>query len=136
MGNCGQKNVRKHIEIKDSDEHVTLNMNKILKISEKFDNLDKMETTSSESKVKMEVSGKWLITALDLKTKARSTKYKKARYAIWNVSMKELSNKIKEFEKKFKVPHLKKTPKHEPTLSYFHLVECLRKCMMRSGENN
>ena len=47
--NCGQHNVRKHREIKDSDEGVTLNMNDILKISEKFDNLDKMETTSSES---------------------------------------------------------------------------------------
>ena len=99
MRNCGQRNVRKHEEIKDSDERVTLNMNDILKISEKFDDLDKMETTSSESKVKMEVSGKWLVTALDLKTKARSTKYKKERYAIWNVSTKELSNKIKEFEK-------------------------------------
>ena len=31
---------------------------------------------------------------------------------------------------------MKKTPKHEPNLSYFHLVECLRMCMMRSGENN
>ena len=31
---------------------------------------------------------------------------------------------------------MKRTPKHEPTLSYFHLVECLRKCMMRFGENN
>ena len=31
---------------------------------------------------------------------------------------------------------MKKTPKHEPTLSYFHLVECLRNCIMRSGENN
>ena len=50
--------------------------------------------------------------------------------------MKDLSNKIKEFEKFVKVPHLKRTPKHEPTLSYFHLVECLGKCMMRSGENN
>ena len=30
----------------------------------------------------------------------------------------------------------KKEPKHEPALSYFHLVECLRKCMMRSGEHN
>ena len=85
-------------------------MNKILKISEEFDNLDKMETTSSESKVKMEGSGKWLVTTLALNTKARSTKYKKARYAIWNVSMKDLSNKIKEFEKFVKVPHLKKTP--------------------------
>ena len=50
--------------------------------------------------------------------------------------MKELSNKIKEFENFVKVPHLKRTPKHEPTLNYFHLVECLQKCTMRSGENN
>ena len=35
-----------------------------------------------------------------------------------------------------KVPHLKRIPKHEPTLSFFHLVQCLRKCIMRSGENN
>ena len=40
MRNCGQSNVRKHREIKDSDEHVTLNMNKILKISEEFDSED------------------------------------------------------------------------------------------------
>ena len=35
-----------------------------------------------------------------------------------------------------KVPYLKRIPKHEPTLSYFHLVVCLRECMMRCGENN
>ena len=58
MRNCGQRNVRKHKEIKDSDERLTLNMNEILNISEKFGNLDKMETTSSESKVKMEGSGR------------------------------------------------------------------------------
>ena len=63
-------------------------------------------------------------------------KYKKARYAIGDVSMKDLSNKIKEFEKFVKVPYLKRTPKHETTSSYFHLVECLGKCMMRCGENN
>ena len=45
MINCDQRIDRKHGEIKDSDERVTLNMNEILKISEKFDNLDKMETT-------------------------------------------------------------------------------------------
>ena len=84
----------------------------------------------------MEESGKWLVTALALKTKVRSTKYKKSRYAIVNVSMKDLSKNTKEFEKFVKVPHLKKTPKHDPTLSYFHLVQCLRNCMMRSGENN
>ena len=99
MRNCGHHNVRKNEDIKNSDEHVTLNMNGILKISEKFDDLDNMETTSSESKIEMEGSGKWLVIALDLKTKARSKKYKKARYAIDNVSMKDLSNKIKEFEK-------------------------------------
>ena len=102
MINCGKRNFRKHREIKDSDERVTLkaykNMYEIFKFSEKFDNLDRMETTSSESKVKMEGSGMWLVTTLALKTKARSTKYKKAMYAIGNVSMKDLSNKIKEFE--------------------------------------
>ena len=58
-----------------------------------------------------------------------------ARYDIGNVSMKDLVNKIIEFENFIKVPHFKKEPKHEPTLSYLHLVECLRKCMMRSGEH-
>ena len=77
MRNCGQPNVRKHNKIKDSDERVTLNMYETLKISEEFDNLDKMETTSSESKVKMEGSVKWLVTALALKTKARSKKIKR-----------------------------------------------------------
>ena len=113
-----------------------MNMYEILKISEKFDDLDKMETTSSDSKVKMEGSGKLGVTALALKTKARSKKYKKVRYAIVNVSLKDLSKKIKEFGKCFKVPHLKRTPKHEPTSSYFRLVECLVRCMMRCGEKN
>ena len=72
MRNCGQKNVRKHKDIKDSDERVTLNMYEILNISEKFEDLEKMETTSSESKVELEGSGKGLVTALALKTKASS----------------------------------------------------------------
>ena len=82
MKNCGQQNVRKHKEIKGGDKCVTLNIYEILNISEKFDNLNKMETTSSESKVELERSGKGLLTALALKTKARSKKYKKAMYAI------------------------------------------------------
>ena len=78
MRNCGKRNFRKHREIKESDKRVTYeNMYEILKFSENFDNLEKMETTSPESKIKMEVSGKWLVTALALKTKARSTKYKR-----------------------------------------------------------
>ena len=75
MRKCGQRNVRKHKEIKGSNKCVTLNMYEILNISEKFDDLEKMETTSSESKVKMEGSGKGLVTALAFKTKARSKKY-------------------------------------------------------------
>ena len=46
MKNDGRRKVRKHKEIKGSDKCVTLN------ISEKFDSLNKMETTSSESKEK------------------------------------------------------------------------------------
>ena len=47
MKNCGQRNVRKDIEIKGSDKCVTLNIYEILNISEKFDDLNKTKTTSS-----------------------------------------------------------------------------------------
>ena len=95
-----------------------------------------METTSSESKGKLGISGKGLVTALAFKTKVRSQKYKKARYAIGNVSKKELSRIIKEFEKIGKVPYVKSIPKHEPTSSYYHLVRCITECMMISDEHN
>ena len=75
-----------------------MNIYEILDISEKFDDLNKMETTSSESKVELERSGKGLVNALVLNNKARSKRYRKASYAIGNVSMKDLSKKIKEFE--------------------------------------
>ena len=52
MKNCGRRKVRKHKEIKGSDKIVTLN------ISAKFDSLNKMKTTSSESKGKSGRSGK------------------------------------------------------------------------------
>ena len=93
MKNCGRCKVRKHKEIKGSDKIVTLD------ISAKFDSLNKMETTSSESKGELERSGKGLVTALTFKTKVRSSKYKKAMYAIGNVREKELLKIIKEFEK-------------------------------------
>ena len=72
MKNCGRRKVRKHKEIKGSDKCVTLNIYEILNISEKFDSLNRMENTSSESKVKMEGSGKGLVAALALNTKAGS----------------------------------------------------------------
>ena len=109
MKNCGRSKVRKHKEIKGSDKSVTLD------ISSKFDNLNNMITTSSESKEKLEISGKGLVTALAFKTKVRSQKYKKSRYAIRNVSEKDLLKIIKAFEKIGKLSYEKKGPKHEPT---------------------
>ena len=64
--NCGRRKVRNHKEIRGSEMCVTWNS------SEKFDSLNKMETTSSESKGKLGRSGKGLATALALKIKARS----------------------------------------------------------------
>ena len=92
-----------------------------MNISLKFDNLDKIKITSSESKGKPERSGKGLINSLGFKAKVRPQKYKKARYAIKNVSKKDLSKIIREFEKFEKLPYERKMPKHEPTDSYFYL---------------
>ena len=77
MKNGGRRKVRKQKEIKDSDKCVTLNIYEILNISEKFEDLNKMESTSSEPKVELERPGKGLVTALALKTKARPKKYKR-----------------------------------------------------------
>ena len=109
MKNCGRNKVRKQKIIKGSDNIVTLN------ISAKFDSLNKMENTSSESKGKLERSGKGLVTAMAFKTKVLLSKYKKARYAIGNISEKELSKMIKEFEKIEKLTNEKRIPKHEST---------------------
>ena len=70
---CGRRKVRKDKEIKGSDKYV------ILEISSNFDSLDKMKTTSPESKGKLEGSGKGLITFLGFKTKSRSQKIQKGK---------------------------------------------------------
>ena len=67
--------------------------------------------------------GKGLVTDLAFKTKLSSQKYKKASYAIGDVSEKDLPDIIKKFEKIGKLPYEKKRPKHEPTPSYFHIVK-------------
>ena len=86
--NCGRRNVRKHKEIRVSDKYVTLKKHKdirgsdkyvTLDISSKFDSLDKMKITSSESKGELERSGKGLIKSLGFKTKSRSQKYQKGK---------------------------------------------------------
>ena len=77
-----------------------------------------------------------MITSLGFNTKARPQGYKKARYAIRNVSEKDISNIIKKFEKIEKLTYENERPKHEPTESYFHLARQLSKCMMRSDNLN
>ena len=109
MNICGFHNVREHNEIKGSDKCVALD------ISLKFDKLEKMKITSSESKVKLERSQKGFIASLGFKAKVRLHKYKKARYAIGNVSKKELSKIIRKFDKFERLPYEKKRPKYEPT---------------------
>ena len=84
----------------------------------------------------MERSGKGLINSLGLNAKARLQKHKKARYAIGNVSKKDLSRIIREFEKIKKLPYEKKRPKHEPTDRYFHLARHLANFMMRADTLN
>ena len=73
MKTFGRRKVGKHKEIKGSDKIVTLN------VSAKFDIMNNMETTYSESKGKLGRSGKGLVTALDLKTKVRFEKIQKCK---------------------------------------------------------
>ena len=124
MKNCGRCNVRKHREVRGSEKCVTLD------ISLKFDILDKMKIIYSESKGELEISGKGLIPSLGFKANLRRQKYKKARYAIVNVSKKDLSMIINEFEKFDKLPYENNRPKHETTDIYFYLSIQLVKCMM------
>ena len=98
----------------------------------KFDSVEKAKITSSESKEKLERSGKGLITYLGLKTEIKPHRYKKVRYAIGNVSKKDISKIIREFEKSPYESYDKKKPKNEPTDSYFYLAIQLAKCMMRA----
>ena len=93
MKNCGHWNVRKQRDIKSSDNYVTLDI--LLKVY----SLEKMKITSSESKDNLGRSGEGLITYLVIKSKVGKHKYKKARYAIGNVSKKECSKIIRKFEK-------------------------------------
>ena len=70
----------------------------------KIESLENTKITSSKSKEKLERSGNGLVNDLAFKTKVRSPKYRKARYAIGNDSEKDLSKIIKEFEKIGKLP--------------------------------
>ena len=77
-----------------------------------------------------------MITSLGLKAKTRPNKCKKSRYAVVNVSMKELSKIIREFEKLPYKNYESRKLKHEPTDSYFYLARHFAKCMMRADALN
>ena len=130
MKNCGRCNVRKHIHIKDSDKYTTL------EISLKFGSLENMIITYSEPKYYLGGSVKGLIIYLGINTNANAKEYKKEMYAITNISMKDISNIIKEFEKLPYKVYVRKRPKHEPTDSYFYLARYIYKCMMISDDFN
>ena len=106
--NCGLRNVRKHRDIKNGDKYTTLD------ISLKFGSMYKMRITSSKPKYYLGRSRKGLITSMGLITNVRAKK-KKARYNITNVSMKDLSNIIRDFEKFPFKGNVQKRPKHELT---------------------
>ena len=62
--------------------------------------------------------------------------YKNRRYAINNVSMKDLSKIIRKFEKLSYKSYERRRPKHDPTDSYFYLAIQFAKCMMRTDALN
>ena len=77
-----------------------------------------------------------MINFLGFKAKVRPRRYKKARYAIRNVSKKDLSKMIREFEKFERLCYEKKRPKNYPTDSYFYLSRQLAKCMIKADSLN
>ena len=127
---CGRRNVRKHRDIKGSYKYIYLN------ISLKFDSLENMRITSSEPKDNLVRSGKGLITSLGLKARTRTKKCKNARYFIGNVSKKDLSKIIREFNKLPYKSYERRRTKHDPTDSYFYLSRQLVKCMVRADALN
>ena len=66
----------------------------------------------------------------------KSKKHKKLRYAITNVSMKNLSKIIKEFENLLCKGYVRKRSKNESTDSYFYPERHIAKCMIRADDLN
>ena len=67
---------------------------------------------------------------------SKATQIKKARYAIGNISKKDLLKIIREFEKLRHESYDNKRPKHDPTGSYIYPSRQLAKCMMRGDALN
>ena len=113
MKNCGRLNFGKHRDIEDGEKYITLD------IYLDFGSLDKNKIKSSETKDYLRISGKGLINSLDINIIRRSNKNKKERYAITNVSLKDIYRIIKESEKLTYEGYVRKRSEHEPSDSYF-----------------
>ena len=69
---------------------------------------------------------------MGIRARASPHKYKKARHAIGNVSMKDPSKSIREFEKFPYKSYERRRLKQDPPESYLYLSRQLAKCMMSS----
>ena len=91
MKNCGCCNVSKHRDIRGSDKYVTLD------ISMKFDSMDKTKIKYSESKEKLEISGKGLITYLGFKAKVGHTNKKRQGMQSVRRTFRKLLRSLKNY---------------------------------------
>ena len=126
----GHHNVRRNIDIKDSDKYITL------EISLKFGSMENMRIKYSHPKDHLGRSRKGLITSMGINTNIISKKCRKSRYDITNVSIKYLSKIIKKFEKLPYNGYVRKRTKKEPTNSYFYIAIHIAKSMMRTDTLN
>ena len=112
MKNCGHVNVRKHREINNGKKYINLD------IYLNFFILENMKITSSEPEYYQVIPVKGLITSLGIKNIIRLKKLKKERSANTNVSLKEFSKIIKEFEDLTYEGYVRNSSKHMPTGSW------------------
>ena len=80
--------------------------------------MENIKITSLEPKYYLGISGKGLITSLGINTIRRLKKNKRARYAITNVILKDISKIIKETEDLPYRGYAQKRSKHVPNKSY------------------
>ena len=109
MKYCGRCNVRKHREIKSSDKYVSW----ISCWNLRFWTI--WESHLQIQKVIYEDQERGWLPLWVSRPKTMPKKYKKARYAIGNISKKEISEIIRKFEKLPYESYERKRPKHEPT---------------------
>ena len=69
-----------------------------------------------------------MITSLGLKTIRRSNKIKWVRFSITEVSLKKISNIIKDFKYFTYEGYARNSSKYMPTDSYFYLERHISKC--------